>query len=69
MTLFRSKRVVRDTAPPYLSGEEIEKDIDYYGAQEIVRKGGDWHTPSNMADGYGTHHNWHTKSIFWELPY
>ncbi|KAL0899329.1 hypothetical protein Bca101_083290 [Brassica carinata] len=22
-----------------------------------------------MPDGYGTQHNWHKKSIFWELPY
>ncbi|XP_056847467.1 uncharacterized protein LOC130498122 [Raphanus sativus] len=67
--LFRSKRVVRDTAPPYLSGEEIEKDIDYYGGCSTVIKGGNWHTPANMPDGYGTQHNWHKKSIFWELPY
>ena len=67
--LFRSKRVVRDTAPPYLSGEEIEKDIDYYGGLSTVSKGGNWHTPPNMPDGYGTQHNWHKKSIFWELPY
>ena len=38
--LFRSKVVVRDTAPPYLSAEEIEKDIDYYGSEEKVSKGG-----------------------------
>ncbi|XP_056841656.1 uncharacterized protein LOC130494856 [Raphanus sativus] len=67
--LFRSKRVVRDTAPPYLSGEKIEKDIDYYGGCSTVIKGGNWHTPANMPDGYGTQHNWHKKSIFWELPY
>ena len=68
-TLFWSKRVVRDIAPPYLSREKIEKDIDYYGALKTVRKGGNWHTPTNMADGYGTQHNWHKKDIFWELPY
>ena len=22
-----------------------------------------------MPDSYGIHHNWHKKSIFWELPY
>ena len=37
-TLFMSKVVVRDTAPPYLSEDKIEKDIDYYGAAETVRK-------------------------------
>ena len=67
--LFRSKRVVRDTAPPYLSGEEIEKDIDYYDAQDTIKKGDNWHTTANMSAGYGTQHNWHKKSIFWELPY
>ena len=67
-TLFGSKKVVRDTAPPYLSGKEIEKDIDYHGALGTVGKGGNWHTPANMAYGYGTQHNWHKKSIFWELP-
>ncbi|XP_013617848.1 PREDICTED: uncharacterized protein LOC106324422 [Brassica oleracea var. oleracea] len=44
-----SKVVVRDTAPPYLSREEIEKDIDYYGAEETISKGGNWHTTANMA--------------------
>lgn len=61
--MFRAKRVVRETAPPYLSREEIEKDMDYYGALETVRKWGDWHTPENMPDGYGTQHNWQKKSI------
>ena len=63
-TLFKSKVVVRDTAPPYLSGEEIEKDIDYYGAEKIVTKGGNWHTTANMADGYVTQHNWHKRVYF-----
>ena len=67
--MFPSKSVVRDTAPPYLSGEEIKKDIDYYGGQDTVKKGGNWNTTANMSGGYGTQHNWHKKSIFWELPY
>ena len=67
--LFRHKRVVRDTPPPYLTGEQIEAQIDYYGANETVRWGGNWHVPRNMPDSYGVHHNWHKKSIFWELPY
>uniref|UniRef100_A0A0D3C384 DUF4216 domain-containing protein n=1 Tax=Brassica oleracea var. oleracea TaxID=109376 RepID=A0A0D3C384_BRAOL len=33
------KRVVRDTPPPYLTGEQIEAQIDYYEANEIVRWG------------------------------
>ena len=45
---FRHKRVVRDTPPPYLTEEEIEAKIDYYGANETVRCGGNWHVPDNM---------------------
>ena len=60
---------MRDTPPPYLTGEQIEAQIDYYGANETVRWGGNWHGPRNMPDSYGVHHNWHKKSIFWELPY
>ena len=48
-TLFQSKRIVRDTSPPYLFGEKIEKDVYYYGALETVCKGGDWHTSANMT--------------------
>ena len=55
--LFRHKRVVRDTPPPYLTGEQIEAQIDYYGANETVRWGGNWHVPRNMPDSYGVHHN------------
>ena len=68
-TLFRHKKIVRDGPPPYLTGQQIEADIDYYGAQETVKVGGNWHVPGNMPDGYGVSHNWHKKSIFWELPY
>ena len=52
-TLFRHKRVVRDTPPPYLTGEQMEAQIDYYGAQETLRCGGNWHVPGNMPDFYG----------------
>ena len=66
---FGTKKIVRDGPPPYLTGQQIEADIDYYGAQETVKVGGNWHVPGNMPDGYGVSHNWHKKSIFWELPY
>ena len=65
----RHKKIVRDGPPPYLTGQQIEADIDYYGAQETIKVGGNWHVPGNMSDGYGVSHNWHKKSIFWELPY
>jgi len=68
-TLFRYKKVVRDSPPPYLTGQQILAEIDYYGALETVPRGGNWHVQGNMSDGYGVSHNWHKKSIFWELPY
>ena len=45
------------------------KTVNYYGANETVRCGDNWHVPGNMPDFYGVQHNWHKKSIFWELPY
>ncbi|KAL1225344.1 hypothetical protein V5N11_009003 [Cardamine amara subsp. amara] len=68
-TLFRRNTIVHALPPVYLTGEELEAQIDHYGAQETVKRGGNWHTPRNMPDGYGEHHHWHKKSIFWELPY
>ena len=68
-TLFRYKKVVRDSPPPYLTGQQTLAEIDYYGALETVPRGGNWHVPGNMPEGYGVSHNWHKKSIFWELPY
>ncbi|XP_056864031.1 uncharacterized protein LOC130511177 [Raphanus sativus] len=60
-TLFRKNKVVRDSPPPYLTGQQIEEDIDYYRAQKTVKKGENWHVPGNMPDGYGVSHNWHKK--------
>ncbi|KAL1223467.1 hypothetical protein V5N11_003525 [Cardamine amara subsp. amara] len=68
-TLFRRNTIVRALPPVYLTGEQLEAQIDHYGAHETVKRGGNWHSPRNMPDGYGEHHNWHKKSIFWELPY
>src|SRR5690606_40859143 len=59
--LVRHKRVVRDTPPPYLTGEQIEAQIDYYEAQETVRVGGNWHVPGNMPDFHGVQHNLQQK--------
>ncbi|CAA7059438.1 unnamed protein product [Microthlaspi erraticum] len=67
--LFKKNKAVRVPPPVVLPGEDIEAQIDHFGAQSTVRRGGNWHTPINMPDGYGDQHNWHKKSIFWELPY
>ena len=55
--LFRHKRIVRDTPPPYLTGEQHEAQIDYYRGNETVRCGGNWHVPGNMPDFRGVRHN------------
>jgi len=67
--LFRKNKIVRLPPPVYLSGNDLFENIDYYGAQETCKRGGNWHTPANMPDGYGSAHNWHKQSIFWQLPY
>ncbi|XP_048622627.1 uncharacterized protein LOC125591810 [Brassica napus] len=51
------------------SEASLLEQIDYYGAKETCKVGGNWHTPPTMPDGYTASHNWHKKSIFWELPY
>ncbi|XP_023639601.1 uncharacterized protein LOC111830945 [Capsella rubella] len=66
---FRKNKVVRVPPPSYVSGNYLLEQIDYYGAQETCKVGGNWHTPANMPDGYTCTHNWHKQSIFWELPY
>ncbi|XP_010424405.1 PREDICTED: uncharacterized protein LOC104709502 [Camelina sativa] len=67
--LFRKNKVVYVSPPTYVSGNDLFEQIDYYGAQETCKCGGNYHTPANMPEGYGADHNWHKKSIFWELPY
>ena len=56
-TFFRSKVKVQEPPPPFVSGEQIEAEIDYYAALETVPRGGNWHVTSNMLDYYGQHHN------------
>ena len=58
-----AKELFRDS-PLYLSREHTEENIDYHGAQETVRCGGNWPVPGNMSNEYGVSHNWHMNSIF-----
>ncbi|XP_048627981.1 uncharacterized protein LOC106359087 [Brassica napus] len=67
--LFRKNKVVHVPPPVMQPGATLLEQIDYYGAKETCKVGGNWHTPPNMPDGYTASHNWHKKSIFWELPY
>ena len=66
--MFKSKGFVRDKAPPYLSREEIEKDIDYCDAEKKQSgKGaiGVFLKICLMVMG-GTLHNWHMKEYILE---
>uniref|UniRef100_A0A1J3EA53 Transposase-associated domain-containing protein n=1 Tax=Noccaea caerulescens TaxID=107243 RepID=A0A1J3EA53_NOCCA len=67
--LFTKNKVVRYPPADYLSGKDLLDQIDYYGGEETTKRGGNWHCNANMPDGYLREHNWHKKSIFWELPY
>ncbi|XP_020878682.1 uncharacterized protein LOC110227712 isoform X2 [Arabidopsis lyrata subsp. lyrata] len=67
--LFTRNKVIRAPPPVYFSGEYLAEQLDYWGAQETAKCGGNWHIPANMPDGYLVDHNWHKKSIFWQLPY
>ena len=52
------KRVVRDSPSPYLTVQQIEVKVDYYGAQETVKVGGNQHVPGNMPGGYSNYMKW-----------
>ncbi|XP_010541813.1 PREDICTED: uncharacterized protein LOC104815196 [Tarenaya hassleriana] len=68
---FRKNRVVSNSSPLELTGDEIlferiEDCVRSYGLGVTTEVGGNGHLP---IQGYGEYHNWHKKSIFWELPY
>ncbi|CAA7021405.1 unnamed protein product [Microthlaspi erraticum] len=65
-TMFTRNKVVHETPPPEISGENILKQLRDFAADKTVEVGGNGH---ERTDGYGINHNWHKKSIFWELPY
>lgn len=65
-TLFRKKRKVFDEPPPELDGTYILRWLVDLGIERTPDCGGDGHKTSR---GYGDYHNWHKKSIFWDLPY
>jgi len=62
--LFRKNKVVCLPSPSYVSRNDLFDQINFYGAQETCKRGGNWHTPTNMPDEYGSTHNWHKQSIF-----
>ena len=42
------------------------RQLQDFGADTTAECGGNGHVP---VDGCGQYHNWHKKSIFWDLPY
>ncbi|XP_019056998.1 PREDICTED: uncharacterized protein LOC109116289 [Tarenaya hassleriana] len=68
---FRRNIVVVDSAPLEHTGDEIlleriEECVRSHGLSTTSVVCGNGHLP---IEGYGDYHNWHKKSIFWELPY
>lgn len=64
--MFTRNKVVNKAPPPEISGEDILKQLRDFSADKTVEVGGNGHV---RTDGYGINHNWHKKSIFWELLY
>ncbi|XP_020887737.1 uncharacterized protein LOC110230090 [Arabidopsis lyrata subsp. lyrata] len=65
-TLFRKNKSIRDPPPPEYDGDYILNQFRDFDVDCTSSVGGNGHV---RIDGYGEHHNWHKKSIFWELPY
>ncbi|XP_019082497.1 PREDICTED: uncharacterized protein LOC109125373 [Camelina sativa] len=65
-TLFRKNMIVREGPPREYDGDYILHQLRDFGVDQTSDCGGNGHS---RIDGYGEHHNWHKKSIFWRLPY
>ncbi|CAA7013526.1 unnamed protein product [Microthlaspi erraticum] len=61
---FRKGRVVKDSAPPILTGEEFLNKVCGF-PKTVAFRGKSWKKSSRIWQT----HNWHKQSIFWELPY
>ncbi|XP_024011293.1 uncharacterized protein LOC112086555 [Eutrema salsugineum] len=64
--LFMKNRVVLEPPPPEIDGNQLWKQFRYFDVDTTTECGGNGHV---MVGGYGEFHNWHKKSIFWNLPY
>ncbi|KAL1197958.1 hypothetical protein V5N11_013646 [Cardamine amara subsp. amara] len=65
-TLFTKDKKVFDAPPPEIDGSAILDQLRDFGAEMTAYCGGNGHEP---VYGASEVHNWHKKSIFWELPY
>ncbi|CAA7029818.1 unnamed protein product [Microthlaspi erraticum] len=63
---FLKNKVVYDTPPPEVDGLDILEELEDVGAERTAECGGNGYSRVN---GYGDYHNWHKRSIFWDLPY
>jgi len=61
---FFVHRVVKDVAPPHLSGEELHDVVSQYDDIVFGCQSG-----KQKFLGFGLAHNWVKWSIFWELPF
>ena len=55
-----------DCPPPEIDGSSILEQLRDFGAERTPNCGGNGHDPIH---GVGVNHNWHKKSIFWDLSY
>ncbi|XP_024013103.1 uncharacterized protein LOC112087314 [Eutrema salsugineum] len=65
-TLFSKNRRVLNDQPPEVDGEGLLTQFRDFGVETTIECGGNGHQP---VDGCGINHNWHKRSIFWDLPY
>ncbi|XP_013624132.1 PREDICTED: uncharacterized protein LOC106330138 [Brassica oleracea var. oleracea] len=65
-TLFTKNKRVFDSPPEEVSGKKLKEQLRDFGADRTPDVGGNGHEP---IYGVGENHNWHKKSIFWDLPY
>ncbi|XP_010550812.1 PREDICTED: uncharacterized protein LOC104821593 [Tarenaya hassleriana] len=65
---FRKNKIVTDSPPLLLTGEEIlwERIESIHGLDKTIDCGGNGH---RKPCEYGETHNWYKRSIIWDLPY
>ncbi|XP_056864276.1 uncharacterized protein LOC130511354 [Raphanus sativus] len=63
---FTKNKQVFDGPPVEVSGEDLLKQFRYFDAERTPDVGGH---ENIRVSAVGELHNWHKKSIFWDLPY
>ena len=64
--ISQKNKQVFDVPPPEVHGRILLDQLRDFGAERTPDCGGNGHHP---VDGACEYHNWHKKSIFWDLPY